>query len=63
MPNLKFIALSAYKSNGYIHKYIFGPPKFKYANSKHMHMHSHTDSPTRPYTCTHLDTHRHFRAG
>ena len=41
MPNLKCIALSAYKSNGYIHKYIFGPPKFKYANSKRMRTQTH----------------------
>ena len=37
-PNLKCIALSAYKSN----KYIFGHQKFKYTISKHMHPHSYT---------------------
>ena len=59
MPNLKYIDLSAYKSNMYIYLDV----KSSNTQTANTCTCTSTYAPTQPHTNAHLDTHGHLRAG
>ena len=63
MPNLKCIALSAYKSDTYIDIWTSKVQIHKQQTHARALAHAHRHTPSRPHTNTHLDTHKHLREG